>query len=84
MQTALDLSKEDLLAMVSDRDRALSERDEKINYLESQLANTSVCSAVLILAADLVIVSSGNAIVSVRYRIVWWLPVQAPVQACRL
>ncbi len=39
MQTALEnLSKEDLLAMVSDRDRALAERDEKINYLESQLA----------------------------------------------
>src|SRR5690606_10120577 len=39
MQTALEnLSKEDLLAMVSDRDRALAERDEKIDYLESQLA----------------------------------------------
>src|SRR5690606_38913238 len=39
MQTAQEnLSKEDLLAMVSDRDRALAERDEKINYLESQLA----------------------------------------------
>src|SRR5690606_8347447 len=37
--TALEnLSKEDLLAMVSDRDRALAERDEKIDYLESQLA----------------------------------------------
>ncbi|SDR18363.1 Transposase, partial [Chryseobacterium soldanellicola] len=39
MQTALEnLSKKDLLAMVSDRDRALAERDEKIDYLESQLA----------------------------------------------
>lgn len=39
MQTVLEnLSKEDLLTMVSDRDRALAERDEKINYLESQLA----------------------------------------------
>lgn len=39
MQAALEnLSKEDLLRVVSDRDRALAERDEKINYLESQLA----------------------------------------------
>lgn len=53
MQTALKhLSKEDLLAMVSDRDRALAERnekiiilshetskkDEEIGYLKSQLA----------------------------------------------
>ena len=39
MQTALEqLSKEDLLRVVSDRDRALAARDEKIDYLESQLA----------------------------------------------
>lgn len=39
MQTALEsLSKEDLLVMVYDRDGALAERDERINYLESQLA----------------------------------------------
>src|SRR5690606_35669148 len=38
-QTALEqLSKEDLLRAVSDRDRALAARDEKIDYLESQLA----------------------------------------------
>src|SRR5690606_32185262 len=39
MQAALEnLSKEDLLVMISGRDRALAERDEKIEYLESQLA----------------------------------------------
>ena len=39
MGTALEnLSKEDLLKVVSSRDQALSERDEKIQYLESQLA----------------------------------------------
>ena len=39
METALEnLSKEDLLKVISSRDQALSERDEKIGYLESQLA----------------------------------------------
>src|SRR5690606_16721392 len=39
METALEnLSKEDLLKVVSSRDDALAERDEKIEYLESQLA----------------------------------------------
>lgn len=39
METALEqLSKEDLLRVVSDRDRDLKARDEKIEYLESQLA----------------------------------------------
>jgi transposase len=39
METALkNLSKEDLLKVISSRDQALSERDEKIGYLESQLA----------------------------------------------
>lgn len=39
METALEnLSKEELLELVSSRDEALAERDEKIGYLESQLA----------------------------------------------
>ncbi|WP_367211263.1 IS66 family transposase [Sphingobacterium sp. R2] len=39
METALEnLSKEDLLKVISSRDHALSERDEKIDYLEAQLA----------------------------------------------
>ncbi|PRD43232.1 transposase, partial [Sphingobacterium haloxyli] len=39
METALEnLSKEDLLKVVSSRNDALAERDEKIEYLESQLA----------------------------------------------
>jgi len=39
METALEhLSKDELLELISDRDRILAERDEKINYLESQLA----------------------------------------------
>lgn len=39
METALqNLSKEDLLKVVSSRDQALSERDERIGYLEEQLA----------------------------------------------
>ena len=39
METALEnLSKEDLLMVISSRDQALVERDEKIDYLESQLA----------------------------------------------
>ncbi|MGJ1229127.1 IS66 family transposase [Sphingobacterium siyangense] len=39
METALEnLSKEDLLKVISSRDQALSERDEKIDYLEAQLA----------------------------------------------
>ncbi|KAF7277608.1 hypothetical protein GWI33_003104, partial [Rhynchophorus ferrugineus] len=39
METALEnLSKEDLLKVVSSRDQALAERDEKIGYLEFQLA----------------------------------------------
>ncbi len=39
MQTALEsLSKEDLLKVISSRDEALSERDQRIAYLESQLA----------------------------------------------
>ncbi|MDQ1149259.1 IS66 family transposase [Sphingobacterium zeae] len=39
METALEnLSKEDLIKVISSRDQALVERDEKIDYLESQLA----------------------------------------------
>ena len=39
METALEnLSKEDLLKVISSREQALVERDEKIDYLESQLA----------------------------------------------
>jgi len=39
MQAALEnLSTEDLSKVISSRDRALAERDEKIDYLESQLA----------------------------------------------
>ncbi|WP_294184207.1 transposase [uncultured Sphingobacterium sp.] len=39
METALEnLSKEDLHKVISSRDHALSERDEKIDYLEAQLA----------------------------------------------
>lgn len=39
MEKALEkLSKEDLLKVISSRDQALSERNEKIDYLEAQLA----------------------------------------------
>lgn len=39
METALEnLSKEDLLNVISSRDQALSERDEKIGYLECEPA----------------------------------------------
>ncbi|WP_245971403.1 IS66 family transposase, partial [Sphingobacterium puteale] len=39
METALEnLSKEDLLKVISSRDQTLSERDEKIVYLEAQLS----------------------------------------------
>jgi len=39
METALEnLSKEDLIKVISSRDQVLAERDEKIEYLESQLA----------------------------------------------
>ena len=39
MEKALDnLSKEDLLKVISSRDQALAERNEEIDYLKSQLA----------------------------------------------